>query len=162
MVVLVIYGVLGMKQMQGDRPAGLPSGQWFGSVACISHVICQTMHDHFPQGFEEWYPGKWTTLVPQQGLTTLGPFYEICSDGHEKLGKQVLQMENVGISIYAWKDKWSGCLLKFVVTPDCCSAGAVGHLFLDLLEQLGSMSFSQTMHTETDRCFVRDITELSL
>ena len=105
-----------------------------------SRVVRQTMRDHFPQSFEERYPGKRKTLVPRQGLTALGPFHEICSDGHEKLGKQGLQMGNVGLSIYAWKDKWSGCLLKIVVTPDCRSAGAVGHLFLDLLEQLGGMS----------------------
>jgi hypothetical protein len=46
-------------------------------------------------------------------------------------------MGDVGLSIYAWKDKWSGCLLRIVVIPDCRTAGAIGHLFLDFVDAMG-------------------------
>ncbi|KAJ6605196.1 hypothetical protein DFH09DRAFT_1422079 [Mycena vulgaris] len=45
-------------------------------------------------------------------------------------------MGDIGLPIYGWKDKWTAVLLKAVV-PDCRTAGAVGHLYLDRLEETG-------------------------
>ena len=70
-------------------------------------------------------------------LTAIGPFHQISSDGHEKLSHQALQMGDVGLPIYAYKDKWSDTLLKIIVVPNCRSAATIGHLYLDLVEEIG-------------------------
>ncbi|KAK6988302.1 hypothetical protein R3P38DRAFT_3409439 [Favolaschia claudopus] len=46
-------------------------------------------------------------------------------------------MGGLGLSIYAYKDKWTAYLLKMNVVPNCRTAGAIGHLFLDFLEENG-------------------------
>jgi hypothetical protein len=75
-------------------------------------------------------------MVPPP-LSPLGPYHEISSNSHEKLSQQSLRMGDIGLPIYACKDKWSGTLLKVSVVPDCRSAGAIGHLFLDFIEEIG-------------------------
>lgn len=95
------------------------------------------MREHFPHGAEKRYPGRNKSKVNRQPLSALGPYHEIAADGHEKIGAQALQMGGLGLPIYAYRDKWTGRVAKIDVVPDCRSAGAVGHLYLDLLEDLG-------------------------
>ncbi|KAJ7884218.1 hypothetical protein B0H13DRAFT_2235367 [Mycena leptocephala] len=47
------------------------------------------------------------------------------------------EMGDIGLPIYAYKDKWTANLLKINVVPNCRTAGAIGHLFLDFLEETG-------------------------
>ncbi|KAJ6545071.1 hypothetical protein DFH09DRAFT_1249204 [Mycena vulgaris] len=91
---------------------------------------------HFEAGFNSRYPGKKKATIVRQSLSAIGPYHEICADGHEKLAALALKMGDIGLPIYGWKDKWTADLLKAVV-PDCRTAGAVGHLYLDYLEETG-------------------------
>jgi hypothetical protein len=95
------------------------------------------MQEHFPGGPGKRYPGQKKPRINRQPLSALGPYHEVAADGHEKIGALALQMGGLGLPIYAYRDKWTGRLAKMDVVPDCRSAGAVGHLYLDLLEQLG-------------------------
>lgn len=95
------------------------------------------MRENFPEGAAKRFPGFKRNPIRRQALTALGPFHEVAGDGHEKLGAQALQMDGLGLPIYGYRDKWSGKLLKLDVVPDCRSAGAIGHLFLDLVLILG-------------------------
>jgi len=98
------------------------------------------MHANFPEGAEKRFPGRQKTRLKRQPLFALGPFHEVAADGHEKIGVLALQMGDIGLPIYGYRDKWSGKLLKINVVPNCRSAGAVGHLYLDLVEELGGES----------------------
>ncbi|KAF9521418.1 hypothetical protein CPB83DRAFT_872218 [Crepidotus variabilis] len=106
-----IKGILRMKQVPVPR-------------ALVRKVI----HSYFPAGAEKRFPGYKKPKVKRQPLTAMGPFHEIVADGHEKMGALALQM-----------DKWSGKLVKLEVLPDCQSAGAIGHQFLDLILELGGI-----------------------
>ncbi|KDR78005.1 hypothetical protein GALMADRAFT_155034 [Galerina marginata CBS 339.88] len=103
-------------------------------------TVRKIMTQHFSEGAEKRFPGKKKTPVNRQPLSALGPYHEIAADGHEKIGALALQMGGLGLPIYAYRDKWTGRLPQIDVVPDCRSAGAVGHLYLDLLEKLGGMS----------------------
>jgi hypothetical protein len=102
-------------------------------------TVRNIMMEHFPTGFDKRFPGKQQQPITRHPLTAIGPFHEISSDGHEKLSQQALQMGDIGLPIYAYKDKWSDVLLKISVVPNCRSAGAIGHLFLDLIGEIGGM-----------------------
>jgi len=95
------------------------------------------MCKHFPDGAEKQFPGKKKFKVNQQLLSTLGPHHKISGDGHEKIGALALQMGGFGFPIYAYQDKWTGQLPQIDVVPNSHSPGAVGHLYLNLLEKLG-------------------------
>lgn len=97
------------------------------------------MHEHYPAGFDQRFPGSVRPKIPRGTLTAIGPFHEVAADGHEKIASQALKMGGVGISIYGWKDKWTSTILMLSVVPDCRSAGAIGHLYLDLVEHLEGM-----------------------
>lgn len=70
-------------------------------------------------------------------LQSLGPFREVHSDGHEKLGSLALKMGEIGFAVYGYKDKWSDSILYLVLVPDSRSAAAGGHIFLDFVEDSG-------------------------
>ena len=108
-------------------------------------MIRQVMSQHFPEGAEKRFLGYKKPKVSRQALYALGPFHEIAGDGHEKLGALALQMGGIGLPIYGYRDKWSGKLLKINVVPDCRSAGAVGHLYLDLIEEIGGHFIFKTI-----------------
>ncbi|KAF4600764.1 hypothetical protein EYR38_005409 [Pleurotus pulmonarius] len=87
---------------------------------------------------------KLARLQDDHGLS-IGPFPEVAADGHEKIASQALKMGGVGISIYGWKDKWTSTILMLSVVPDCRSAGAIGHLYLDLVEHLEGIPLQVTV-----------------
>ncbi|KAJ7512411.1 hypothetical protein B0H11DRAFT_1698749 [Mycena galericulata] len=104
------------------------------------------MHRFQPLGAEHRFPGN-KKKVFRQPLSALGPFHEVSSDGHEKLGQQALKMGDIGLPIYSYKDKWTANVLKLTVVPDCRTNAAVGHLHLDFLEEIGGIP----MQTTTDK-----------
>ncbi|KAF7312986.1 hypothetical protein MKEN_00983300 [Mycena kentingensis (nom. inval.)] len=60
------------------------------------------------------------------------------------LGAQALRMGGVDLPIYAWKDKWTGELLKMDVVPNSRTNAAIGHLYLDFVDELGGISLQNT------------------
>lgn len=99
------------------------------------------MREVAPEGFDRRFPGR-MKQISRQPLTSVGPFREISADGHEKLNKQALRMGNLSIPIYAYRDKWSGYILKLCAIPDARRAAGVGHVYLDLVDEWkGTISF---------------------
>ena len=150
-----------MVQIISESCCGQEGSQLPGMViAClvlsiVTHLVTtrrlvrDIMHEHAPDGFDIRFPGKKVALI-RRPLTAIGPFHEVSSDGHEKLGCQALAMGEIGLPIYAYKDKWSDALLKISVVPNCRSAGAIGHLYLDLIEQIGGENFTYGVDSRTD------------
>jgi hypothetical protein len=103
-------------------------------------VVRGIMHDHFDAGFTLRFPGHKKQLIPRVGLSAMGPFHEICADGHEKLSAQALQMGELALPIYGHKDKWTDTLVMLELIPNSRTAAAVGHLFLDFVEETGCES----------------------
>ncbi|KAF7301184.1 hypothetical protein MIND_00682900 [Mycena indigotica] len=85
------------------------------------------------------------TQIHRTPLSALGPFHEICSDGHEKLGAQALQMGGIGLPIYAFKDKWTAKLLKINVVPNDRTNAAIGHLYLDFVAETSGTGLQMTV-----------------
>ncbi|KAJ6473886.1 hypothetical protein C8R45DRAFT_1103556 [Mycena sanguinolenta] len=108
-------------------------------------TIRKIMVEHFPLGFDNRFPGKKKSPVLRTALNTNGPFHEVSSDGHEKLGKQALDMGDIALPIYGYKDKWSDKIpfLRFV--PNSRTAAAIGHLFLDFIQETGAIPVQMTM-----------------
>lgn len=97
------------------------------------------MHELDPQGigFAQRYPGAKKKKLVRGSLSAIGPFHEISADGHEKLSAQALQMGDIGLPIYGYKDKWADNIIKLSLIPDCQTAGALGHLYLNFVEEIG-------------------------
>jgi hypothetical protein len=104
------------------------------------HTVRSVMHEWFPEGPEIRFPGHNKTKILRRPLSALGPFHEVSSDGHEKLGTQALKMGDISLPIYGWKDKWTAYLLKLNVVPESRTNAAIGHLFLDFVEEIGGKS----------------------
>jgi hypothetical protein len=100
------------------------------------------MHEWNPLGAECRYPGYKKHKIYRHPLSALGPFHEVSSGGHEKIGAQALKMGDIGLPIYGWKDKWCAYLLKINVVPNYRTNAAIGHLFLDFIEEYGGVSAS--------------------
>ncbi|KAJ6489689.1 hypothetical protein C8R47DRAFT_977824 [Mycena vitilis] len=111
---------------------------------CTRDDIRRFMHDLDPLGAEQRYPGYKKHRVYRHPLSALGPFHEVSSDGHEKIGQQALQMGDIGLPIYGFKDKWTAGLLKINVVPDSRTNAAIGHLFLDFIEEHGGIALQST------------------
>ncbi|TEB31002.1 hypothetical protein FA13DRAFT_1754861 [Coprinellus micaceus] len=88
-----------------------------------------------PDGAEIRAPGNKRPELVWVALVSVGPFHEISADGHEKLNAQALRMGDISLPIYAYRDKWSGYLLKIKLLPNSRTAAAIGHLFLDLVAE---------------------------
>lgn len=98
------------------------------------------MAENFPEGATKRYPGhKKTVKTHRQALAAFGPYHEVAGDGHEKLGALALDMGGLGLPMYGYRDKWSGTALMLRVVPNCRSPGVVGHLYVDLIEELGGL-----------------------
>lgn len=94
-----------------------------------------------PEGFEKRYPGAKRPKVVRVPLLSFGPLHEVSGDGHEKLNAQALQMGDIALPIYAYRDKWSGFILKIILLPDVRTAASIGHLYLDLIQEYGCELF---------------------
>ncbi|KZS86609.1 hypothetical protein SISNIDRAFT_420719, partial [Sistotremastrum niveocremeum HHB9708] len=88
-----------------------------------------------PLGTSRRFPGKIKDKPLRGRLTAIGPGAEINCDGHDKLGAQALTMGDIGLPIYGMKDKYSGYVLHLVVVPNNRLETAIGHVYLDMLEQ---------------------------
>ncbi|KAJ6470744.1 hypothetical protein C8R47DRAFT_1148134 [Mycena vitilis] len=108
-------------------------------------TIRKIMLEHFPLGFENRFPGKKRSTIPRTALYSNGPFHEVSSDGHEKLGKQALDMGDIGLPIYGYKDKWSDTIPLLQFVPNSRTSAAIGHLFLDFIEETGAIPIQMTM-----------------
>lgn len=89
-------------------------------------------------GFQYRWAGRRKKLL-RKNLVSLGVFHEVNMDGHEKLSSQALKMGPVSIPIYGIRDKWSGALLRLVCVPNARYAVAIGHIYLDFVEEFGGM-----------------------
>ncbi|KAJ7842544.1 hypothetical protein B0H14DRAFT_2266260, partial [Mycena olivaceomarginata] len=99
--------------------------------------IRKIMVEHFPLGFQNRFLGKKKSTIPCTALHSNGPFHEISSNRHEKLGKQALDMGNIDLLIYGYKDKWSDTIPFIQFVPNSWRAAAIGHLYLDFIETTG-------------------------
>ncbi|KAK6984658.1 hypothetical protein R3P38DRAFT_3103542 [Favolaschia claudopus] len=95
-------------------------------------TIRQIMREHFPLGFENRFPGNKKSPIPRTALML-------------KLGKQALDMGDIGLPIYGYKDKWSDDIPLMSFVPNSRTAAAIGHLFLDFIEAAGGISIQMTM-----------------
>jgi hypothetical protein len=100
------------------------------------------MRDLAPEGFDIRYPGGRRPKKARVSLWSFGPYHEISADGHEKLNSQALQMGDISLPIYLYRDKWSGVILKLGVIPDARTAAALGHVFLDFISEIGGETIS--------------------
>ncbi|KAJ6550296.1 hypothetical protein B0H19DRAFT_1211498 [Mycena capillaripes] len=108
-------------------------------------TICKIMVEHFPLGFDHCFPGKKRSTIPRTALNSNGPYHEASSDGHEKLGKQALEMGNIALPIYGYKDKWSDTLPFMQFVPNSRTSVAIGYLFLNFIETGGAIPIQMTM-----------------
>ncbi|KAJ6562677.1 hypothetical protein B0H10DRAFT_1844537, partial [Mycena sp. CBHHK59/15] len=108
-------------------------------------TIRKIMGEHYPLGFDNRFPGKRKGAIPRTALNSNGPFHEVSSDGHEKLGKQALDMGDIGLPIYGYKDKWTYTALDLRFVPNSRTTAAIGHLYLDLIETTGTIPIQLTM-----------------
>jgi hypothetical protein len=97
------------------------------------------MKEAFPEGPVLRYPGRQKPKIPRKALEAIGPWHQVCGDGHEKLGAQALNMGGVGLPIYGYRDMWTGNMLSLATLPNSRSPGALGHFLLDLIEHHGGM-----------------------
>jgi hypothetical protein len=109
------------------------------------------MVDHFPLGFDHRFPGKKRSTIPRTALNSNGPYHEISSDGHEKLGKQALEMGDIALPIYGYKDKWSDTLPFMQFVPNSRTSAAIGYLFLDFIETGGGEFNFCSIHSPLTR-----------
>lgn len=77
------------------------------------------------------------TGIVRVPLNCLGPWHQLHWDGHEKIGVQALDMGDVGLPIYAGKDQFSTFVPIMRVIPNVRLGDAIGHLFLDMVENYG-------------------------
>ncbi|KAF8192833.1 hypothetical protein K438DRAFT_2134345 [Mycena galopus ATCC 62051] len=108
-------------------------------------TVRKIMLEHFPMGFDHRFPGKKKSVIPRTGLNSNGPFHEVSCDGHEKLGKLALDMGDIGLPIYGYKDKWTDTVLFLSFVPNSRTSGAIGHLFLDFIKEIGAIPVQMTM-----------------
>ncbi|KAJ7659812.1 hypothetical protein DFH06DRAFT_1130567 [Mycena polygramma] len=110
----------------------------------VRDTIRKIMLEHFPLGFDNRFPGKKKSGIPRTALNSNGSFHEVSSDGHEKLGKQALEMGDIGLPIYGYKDKWSDTIPFMRFVPNSRTKGAIGHLYLDFIEDGGAIPIQLT------------------
>ncbi|KAJ6564916.1 hypothetical protein DFH09DRAFT_1278761 [Mycena vulgaris] len=85
------------------------------------------MAEHYPLGFDNRFPGRRKVAIPHTALNSNRPFHKVSSDGHEKLGKQALDMGDIGLPIYSR------------------TTAAIGHLYLDFIETTGAIPIQLKM-----------------
>ncbi|THU98282.1 hypothetical protein K435DRAFT_661334 [Dendrothele bispora CBS 962.96] len=80
-------------------------------------------------------PGM-TNRIQRKPLLVLGPGQEMHSDGHEKWTASAIQLGDVSIGVYGFRQH-VGHIPYLTVVPDARHADAVGHLHLDMIEACG-------------------------
>ncbi|KAJ7895785.1 hypothetical protein B0H13DRAFT_2234542 [Mycena leptocephala] len=143
-VAQAVAGEMDKDVMQNNGPNFVKSKLKDKLIMAPRDEIRCLMHEWNPLGAERRYPGYKKHKIYRHPLSALGPFHEVSSDGHEKIGAQALKMGDVGLPIYGWKDKWTADLLKINVVPNCRSNAAIGHLFLDFIEKYGGIGLQST------------------
>ena len=98
------------------------------------------MRHYAPEGFEQRRPGAKRKAIVRVGLTSLGPFCELSADGHEKLNAQALQMGDLSLNFYAYRDKWPGVVVEAKVLRDTRNAASMGFAYIDLIRKTGGES----------------------
>lgn len=102
-------------------------------------TIREVMRDNAPGAAKRRCPGN-KDKIRRKNLTAIGVLQEVHCDGHEKLASAALKMGPVGIAIYGFRDKGSGTNLDLRAVPDARHSVVVGHLYLDLVLELGCTS----------------------
>ncbi|KAJ7668107.1 hypothetical protein B0H17DRAFT_1142574 [Mycena rosella] len=77
--------------VQGNGPNYVKSRLKDQLIMVKRNTVRDVMHQLQPLGAEHRFPGN-KKKVFRQPLSALGPFHEVSSDGHEKLGQQALKM----------------------------------------------------------------------
>jgi hypothetical protein len=98
--------------------------------------VTNIMKTYFPDDFVKRFPGKKAIRQNRTAQSSVGPFHELHSDGHEKTSSSALKIGNsLGFSIYGYKDKWSSDILSLKVVPESRTAAIGGHLLLDFINE---------------------------
>ncbi|KAJ6533913.1 hypothetical protein DFH09DRAFT_932519 [Mycena vulgaris] len=131
--------------VQGNGPNYFKTVLQQEGIMIPRDTVRKIMVEHFPLGFEHRFPGKKESLIPRVALNSNGPFHEVSSDGHEKLGKQALDMGDIRLPIYGYKEKWTDTVLVLCFVLNSRTAAAIGHLYLDFIETTGVIPIQLTM-----------------
>ncbi|KAF5310627.1 hypothetical protein D9619_008265 [Psilocybe cf. subviscida] len=125
---------------QNNGPNYIKSKLKNNDIVVPRDLVRKIMAEHFPEGAAKRFPGnKKIVKTHRQALAAFGPYHEVAGDGHEKLGALALDMGGLGLPVYGYRDKWSGTALMLKVVPNCRSPGVVGHLYDDLIQELGGI-----------------------
>ena len=79
--------------------------------------------------------------IPHMPLNCLSPWHQLYWDGHKKIGIQVPNMEEVSLPMYTDKDQFSAFVLIMQVISNVCLEVTISHLFLDMVENYGCISY---------------------
>ena len=97
----------------------------------------EIMRDNDPIGFHVRNPEA-RHRIPRGQLTSEGCMHELSCDGHEKFIDSALMLGGeVGFGIYGMREKLAGVCLHASVIPNARFNVAVGHLYLDFVEEFG-------------------------
>ncbi|KAJ7588666.1 hypothetical protein C8J56DRAFT_785419 [Mycena floridula] len=108
-------------------------------------MVREVMQAIAPGGADIRRPGKRRALKPRGALNGIGIFQEIHADGHEKLSEKALKMgAGIGIDVYGMRDH-IGKVLMMKVVPNARCSTTVGHLYLDMVEELGIIPIQMTV-----------------
>ncbi|KDQ58250.1 hypothetical protein JAAARDRAFT_193672 [Jaapia argillacea MUCL 33604] len=99
----------------------------------------EVLHDHFNAEFDRRFVGS-KDAIARVPLDSLGLWHQFHADGHEKLAAQALEMGDVTLPIYAFKDKFVSVVPLMRVLPNVRLANTIGHLFLDLVYEYKKIS----------------------
>lgn len=108
----------------------------------LRDMVRKIMHDNFPSGFNERFPGKKRVSKKRGHLDGIGVFQELHCDGHEKLGPLALRMGPVGVHIYGMRCHASGFIVAEQVVPNGRCEVTVAHCYFDVVDAYGGMSLS--------------------
>ncbi|KAJ3542600.1 hypothetical protein NMY22_g3454 [Coprinellus aureogranulatus] len=108
-------------------------------------LVHNTMAVIAPEGFDIRFPGNVRKAKhPRRPNNSAGPYREVSADGYEKLNSQALRMGDISLPVYMYREKWSGAIAKLNFLPDSRTAAALGHVFLDLVEELKGVPVQMT------------------
>ncbi|KAF9069298.1 hypothetical protein BDP27DRAFT_1383233 [Rhodocollybia butyracea] len=131
--------------MQNNGPNFVRTTLALKNVHIPRATIRKIMHNVADSGFDRRFSGRKVPKIPRKPQEAIGPFHQNGCDGHGKFARLALKMGNASISVYGYKDKWSDKILKLYAIPDCRSIGAIGHLWLDFVSEIGGIPITLTM-----------------